>query len=1045
MLEVRNINKVYKTKNGKEVRALDNVSLKFPQKGLVFILGKSGSGKSTLLNMLGGLDKLDSGEIIIKGKSSADFKQADFDSYRNTYLGFIFQEYNILNEFSVGANVALALELQGKKATKEAINDILGRVDLLDYASRKPNQLSGGQKQRVAIARALVKDPEIILADEPTGALDSKTGIQVFDTLKELSKTKLVIVVSHDREFAESYGDRVIELKDGQVISDIEKYLSEASKKNESISVVDNKIIQIEKGYELTIEDVKMINEYLKQNNAIISIDDKSNRDLKKFARIDEFGNKECFKDTNEDNIVIGDESKFKLIKSRLPFKDSFKIGVSSLKTKPVRLVISILLSVVAFTLFGLADTVNSYNKYNATVESLIDSNVTNISFSKNTVDEYNNYNRVLLSDEDIKTISTELNMDFKGVYTPKGYSSIDIYNNLYSQPSWSSINHSSFKGFLEINNDFINSKGFGLIGNIPSSNYEVAISEYMYETFLNYGYVHNSDKYTPDQMKDLGKEGFLNINPYIRISEQEFKIVGIIDTHFDRSHFSVLENASEGIFNYLIKQELDTTIDYGYHGQLFVKEGFIDNYRKEIEREQIAIPLNNFSVYAYSTVTDAINLYASEIYSVKSLGDNNLNYKLIGSQDPLNKNEILVNIKSYLDSSMTYYGNLNDWISYDEWNAPEYVKKYADRSNLHYEMQDSFYSQLLPKATASGWIGGYFTEIDGVFSYQSFSSEEWSNIDEQTKINYLREYVDYYNYYFENDLPTWVTDTNGNYYKTYDELYENYLSYDKFYYELMNEIMDEITTIDNQILPQGYTLYFHNWTYNINEEYDCNIRGFYLPEYSKIDANTLCVSNAIYDEVASDYDNIYSFAIHDMVGQSALKSVVKWSYNNSYNINNHNIHFKLESGPTTLLYDVNGLLEDLSSVFLYIGIGFAVFAALLMTNYIATSISYKKRDIGILRALGAKSSDVFGIFFNEAVVIAIINFILSFAVTITIVFTLNNVLRNNYNLSITILSIGIRQFVLMLLISLFVAFISSLFPVYKIAMKKPIDAIRNA
>lgn len=1044
MLEVRNINKVYKNKNGKEVRALDNVSLKFPQKGLVFILGKSGSGKSTLLNMLGGLDKLDSGEIIIKGKSSSDFKQADFDSYRNTYLGFIFQEYNILDEFSVGANVALALELQGKKATKDAINDILRQVDLLDYASRKPNQLSGGQKQRVAIARALVKDPEIILADEPTGALDSKTGIQVFDALKELSKTKLVIVVSHDREFAESYGDRIIELKDGQVISDIEKYLSEASKKNESISVVDDKIIQIEKGYELTMDDVKMINEYLKQNNAIISIDDKSNMDLKKFARIDEFGNKECFKDTNEDNIVIEDESKFKLIKSKLPFKDSFKIGVSSLKNKPIRLVISIILSLVAFTLFGLADTVNSYNKYSATVESLIDSNVNNISFSKNNLDEYGNYNRVLLSDEDIKKISSELNMEFKGVYTPKGSNSIDIYNNLYSQPSWSSINRSSFKGFLEINSDFINSKGFALIGRLPTSNYEVAISEYMYETFLNYGYVYDLDKFTPDQIKELGKEGFLNKNPYISINESEFKIVGIIDTHFESSHFSILENSSDGIFNYLIKQELDTTVEYGYHGQLFVKEGFIDNYRKNIEHLQIAIPLNNFSLNVYSNVTDAMNFYTSEIYSVDSLKDNNLKYKFIDFNSSLNKNEILVNIKNYLEYSFSYYGNLNNWNSYEEWQAPEYIIKYANRNNLYYEMQQSFYQQLLTKATTNGWIGGYFTEDNGTYSYQSLSSEDWSYCDEQTKISYLQEYIYRFNSYLNIDFPTWVTDEYGNYYKTYGQLYENYLSENKFYYEIVKEIMDEITTIDNNILPLGYKLIFQNWSYNINEEYDCNIKGFYLPEYSNVDASTLCVSNAIYDEVSSDYDNIYSFAIHDMVKESALKSIVKWSYNNSYNINNRNIHFELESGPTSLLYDVNGLLEDLSNVFLYIGIGFAVFAALLMTNYIATSISYKKRDIGILRALGAKSSDVFGIFFNEALVIAIINFILSFAVTITIVFTLNNVLRNNYNLSITILNIGIRQFILMLFISLFVAFISSLLPVYKIAMKKPIDAIRN-
>ena len=203
MLEVKNLVKIYKTKNAADVRALDDVSIKFNDTGMVFLLGKSGSGKSTLLNVLGGLDKFDSGEIIIKGKSSNTFTEKDFDAYRNTYLGFIFQEYNILPEFTVQKNISLAIELQGRKANKKVVEDLLEQVDLRGYGKRKPNQLSGGQKQRIAIARALVKDPKIIMADEPTGALDSNTGKQVFDTLKRLSEDKLVIVVSHDREFAE--------------------------------------------------------------------------------------------------------------------------------------------------------------------------------------------------------------------------------------------------------------------------------------------------------------------------------------------------------------------------------------------------------------------------------------------------------------------------------------------------------------------------------------------------------------------------------------------------------------------------------------------------------------------------------------------------------------------------------------------------------------------------------------------------------------------------------------------------------------------------
>ena len=197
MLEIRDLVKIYKTKGGVDVRALDGVSLAFPERGMVFLLGKSGSGKSTLLNICGGLDTPDSGEIIIKGRSSKDFTQSDFDSYRNTYVGFVFQEYNILNEFSVEDNIALALELQGRGKDRNKVQEILQKVDLAGYAKRKPNTLSGGQKQRVAIARALVKEPEIIMADEPTGALDSATGRQVLDTLKAHNVTAAFFLVGN--------------------------------------------------------------------------------------------------------------------------------------------------------------------------------------------------------------------------------------------------------------------------------------------------------------------------------------------------------------------------------------------------------------------------------------------------------------------------------------------------------------------------------------------------------------------------------------------------------------------------------------------------------------------------------------------------------------------------------------------------------------------------------------------------------------------------------------------------------------------------------
>lgn len=221
MIKVLNLNKSYNSNKKVEFNALSNISFELPNTGLVFIVGKSGSGKSTLLNLLGGLDKYDSGDIIVNGKSTREFKNCDFDAYRNTYIGFVFQEFNLLEEYTVEKNIRLALELQGKiENTELLIKDILDKVELYDKKEHKINEISGGQKQRVAIARALVKNPDVILADEPTGNLDSETGKQIMDTLKMLSKEKLVVMITHDTEYAKEYADRVIELKDGKILCD---------------------------------------------------------------------------------------------------------------------------------------------------------------------------------------------------------------------------------------------------------------------------------------------------------------------------------------------------------------------------------------------------------------------------------------------------------------------------------------------------------------------------------------------------------------------------------------------------------------------------------------------------------------------------------------------------------------------------------------------------------------------------------------------------------------------------------------------------------
>ena len=231
MLQVKNIHKQYKTGDLIQT-ALDNVSLNLRDNEFVAILGPSGSGKTTLLNIIGGLDRYDKGDLIINGISTKKYKDRDWDSYRNHTIGFVFQSYNLIPHQTILANVELALTISGlsKSKRREKAIKALEQVGLANQIHKKPNQLSGGQMQRVAIARALVNDPDIVLADEPTGALDSDTSIQVMELLKKVAKDRLVVMVTHNPELAEDYATRIVNIKDGKILSDTNPYIIEKEK-----------------------------------------------------------------------------------------------------------------------------------------------------------------------------------------------------------------------------------------------------------------------------------------------------------------------------------------------------------------------------------------------------------------------------------------------------------------------------------------------------------------------------------------------------------------------------------------------------------------------------------------------------------------------------------------------------------------------------------------------------------------------------------------------------------------------------------------------
>ena len=920
MLQTKDLVKIYKPKKGVPVTALNKVTLKFPEKGMVFLLGKSGSGKSTLLNVLGGLDKYDNGEIIIKGVSSKKFKQKHFDSYRNTYVGFIFQEYNVLDDFTVGANIALAIELQNRKARDAEINEILKEVDLEGFGNRKPNELSGGQKQRVAIARALVKNPQIIMADEPTGALDSNTGKQIFDTLKKLSKNKLVIVVSHDREFAESYADRIIELSDGEVISDVEYDESYAEATDEGLKFNGN-VIEIPEAYHITEQDRIAINEYIK------NLKGKSALNISTLSK--------KFKKTDESKIKLEDGSHFKLIKSKLPLKNAFKIGGSSLKHKKFRLVLTILLSCISFGLFGLADTFGSYNHIKTCTNSLIDSGVKYASVAKSRqVGQGDNYSYwrdhgFYLSQNELFDISKNTGVKMHGVYQPKTMD-LSFAGNIDGEVKLTEtefeIYNTNFTGFADINEDIIKDMNFRILaGALPDANKdEIAISEYIFEIFKKAKYTDGTTKIKDANGKESLKYYEINdyidiLGKYINIGGKNYWITAIIDTNFDLERYEQLivkkenKTKAESLVDYILASEFDFASRYSYASVIMTGEGFVD---KLIETEPKISNITNGYISFYG---DNYGVDSQYLAKLSDMTDEKIIW-IDGAKQTLGEKEIIATV---------------DCINYYE---PESIVK-----DLNYANEEQYHTTLLKN------------------------------------VKPLNAFKDYF------------------FGKSEDERY-----------------VDE----------EGY-----------------KVVGFIIVDEKKtrISSTVIC-SDSLYQEFCEGKDSKYLFAVGSMPkGKENVEKLVSYCYNEV-----DATRYPIQNSVTYELDSINEALKEVAKIFLYIGIGFALFAALMLSNFIGTSIAYKKQEIGILRAIGSRSNDVFRIFFAESFIIAMINFVLSAAGVFTATAIINYFIRKELGVLITILTFDLRQIVLLLGVSILVAFIASYIPVKRIASKRPIDAIRG-
>lgn len=538
MIEAKNLCKSYRLKGTEQVQALRDINLSLPDAGLVFILGKSGSGKSTLLNIIGGIDTYDSGELVLFGKSSSAFKPQDFDNYRNRYVGFVFQDYNVMPSLTVYENVALALELQGKKVTEEKVCQSLEEVGLSQQKDRFPSQLSGGQKQRIAIARALIKDPKLILADEPTGALDHANGNRIFVLLKALAKTRLVICVTHDREAAERYADRIISLRDGRMVRD-QTFTGLGDRKvgmSGRVSEVAPGILRVDDAGALSEEGLGALSKGSSIQGPAYVLFDGKERIPARLAREDEteediYKPVLGFEPTAKSPIKEkqGSDEKYASVDSRMPVKVEFKMGVSSMGHHRFRLAMTIILSILSFTFLGLSSTLSTYDINNtfAAIADLYQYRYMKVAGKKMYFANGESDGELSLSDDDLKQLQDAFGSDqvlaevkARGASFPTEYAPSGLYD---ATPS----------GFVAFEGD---EAGLSLLeGTLPQDAYDIAITDYQLAMLENNGIVL-SDGTSEDVNGFADLEG-QSIDLAVDDSVSPFRITGLVDTGFDRDY----------------------------------------------------------------------------------------------------------------------------------------------------------------------------------------------------------------------------------------------------------------------------------------------------------------------------------------------------------------------------------------------------------------------------------------------------------------------------------------------------------------------------
>ena len=919
MLQLRNITKIYK--NGQnEVVALDNVSIDFPNTGMVFVVGKSGAGKTTLLNILGGLDTMNEGQIIINGKSTKEFKAKDFDDYRNHQIGFVFQEFNLIDDLTVKENIAIALKIQAKGHDATTIDEALKLVNLEGLGYRTPRELSGGQKQRISIARALVKNPHIILADEPTGALDSKTGYELMNALKALSNDKLIVIVTHDNEMAYSFADEIIKINDGKIIDHL---VTRKDYNKSQYEFVTKNIIKINSGGKL--DNPNVINDIIDHNKTnyicltntpetiTTAIPDAYEKIFTKEDLSAKFESDNNLKEIEKTTTIKEDKKH-----SRIKFVECLKMAFHQFLMNKGKILFLLLFITLSISIIGF-----SYSIYTIDNNQIIADTLKTNNIELGMMGKYEKGSQTLIDESNLK----ELQDDFDNNNFAIG-KAMKISYTPASKPSNSAFEMKYFRGIVEcedINSLNLNVvAGNGKFNENSLANHEIIISDYAAYELRRTGYLGKdiNDTYGIIKPENIDKQ----IGTKIKINNYFYEIIGVFDTNFEK------------------------------YIPLLVSETYVDDASSQVSS------LNALKTYYFARIFGPDNFYANYI----------------------DENKIYENQSVF----STYFASI-----------PLYDYDYDNNS-----VQDTFTLASIEYNGYSSFTSwnDYLTNKRPDKGYDVVWGEIPANGLKDNQVIISTDYFSSYNFLYLEQLVAAIKDINTN---TSFRKMADAKTVDTIIYQGPIEVV-AIVDLEDYSLDAFETNY-----YNV---------GIFVSDSLK---QTLNKSLYGYDQILFTLNGTrFSYT-------NTIKAMISRGYT-VFNMNG------------SISYDGSDI-EAYKTIALVLAGVMLLFAFLIMMNHATTSIKQRGKEMGVLRATGAKGKDIVKIFAVEEGLIATIISLLSIGIVAYIISVLNNNFGNP-NLGIKAVIFDFDVVLTIVLFTFVFFFLTTFVPIIKIARANPVSAMKN-